>query len=161
MLSSGSRSPATVQSRRVTGFVVVLMAVFAIIASATAQVPDEAVISRTATRFKQQLKAAGINGVGRDVQKCYDDAGYDAPDAQKIRECMLYDAGAFRLEKGMQGAFAMRGESLGQTKYFTDRAYGMRLEFYGVRAFGKENTDALASLYLVRPSVEVMNRAVK
>jgi hypothetical protein len=37
----------------------------------------------------------------------------------------------------------------------------MRLEFYGVRAFGKENTDALASLYLVRPSVEVMNRAVK
>jgi hypothetical protein len=34
------------------------------------------------------LKAEGMNGVGRDVQKCYDEAG-DA--AMKIKECMLYE----------------------------------------------------------------------
>jgi hypothetical protein len=135
-----------------------LLSFMAPIASAVAQTPDEATISHTAKRLKERLKAEGMNGVGRDVQKCYDEAG-DA--AMKIKECMLYDGASFRLDKGMQGALAMRGESLGQTRYFADQAYGMRLNFYGTRAFGMEDTDALASLYLVRPSAEVMRRAVK
>jgi hypothetical protein len=136
---------------------VLLVSFMAPVASAVAQTPDEATIWRAATRLREQLRAVGMNGVGRDVQKCYDDAGQAA---LKIRECMLYDGAAFRLDKGMQGAMAMRGESLGQTRYFADQAYGMRLSFYGTRAFGVQDTDALASLYLVRPSAEVMRRAV-
>jgi hypothetical protein len=124
-----------------------------------AQLPDDATISLVVERFKHTLQENGINSVGQDVQNCYDDAGLTEDSSGKIKKCMLYDAAAYRLDKGMRGAMAMRGENLSAAKYFTDKAFNLRLEFYGKHAFG--GSGKAANQYLVKPSLQIMNRAVE
>ncbi len=127
--------------------------------AAVAQMPDNVLVNRVSARLKNQLHNGGIIGVGRDVQRCYDDAGTSKSAAPKIRECMLYDAAAYRLDKGMQAAFTMRGMDSSDHKYFSDKPFNMRLIFYGGIAFS--GNDADANRYLVTPSFDVMTRAVQ
>lgn len=116
--------------------------------------PDKATMDRVTGRFKQELKAEGAFGVGRGVQQCYDTT---RERVSQIRECMLYDAAAFRLNQGMQAQFTMRGYDVPVgPPYFTEKAYGLRLGYYGQIAFNLD--DAATSAYIVQPSLEIVRR---
>src|ERR1700759_4360486 len=70
-------------------------------------VPDADIIRILTNRFKHILHDSGINGVGRDVQTCYDVAWLKKTDPAPLRKCMLYDAAAYRLDTGMHYAMSM------------------------------------------------------
>jgi hypothetical protein len=92
-------------------------------------VPDEATKSLLTARFKRGLDIAGIMGVGKDVQACYDDAYLPKTNAAKLSKCMLYDSAAYRMDKGMHGVMAMRGETFDQVRYFADAPVCAASEF--------------------------------
>jgi hypothetical protein len=122
-------------------------------------VPDEATKSLLTARFKRGLDIAGIMGVGKDVQACYDDAYLPKTNAAKLSKCMLYDSAAYRMDKGMHGVMAMRGETFDQARYFADAPFALRLSFYGKSAFG--GSDDRANRFLVASSLEVMKRVAR
>jgi hypothetical protein len=106
-------------------------------------VPDEATKSLLTARFKRGLDIAGIMGVGKDVQACYDDAYLPKTNAAKLSKCMLYDSAAYRMDKGMHGVMAMRGETFDQARYFADAPFALRLN----RHLADRTTGPIASLW--------------
>lgn len=124
--------------------------------SGTAQagdLPTSETVSMLAKRLSTQLNDGGIIGVGEDVQKCYDVADADQTMRQVLlRQCVLYDSAAYRFDRSMHNAFEMHGHPINQTPYFTERAFGLRLSYYGHKAF---SSDAAAHRYLTRPSAQI------
>jgi hypothetical protein len=57
---------------------------------------DPTAVDRITKRFNTALQGGGITKVAEDIQACFDDAGRRAA---VIKDCMLYDMAAARLDK--------------------------------------------------------------
>lgn len=94
--------------------------------------PSEAAINRIAKRFRTTLDKFGINGVGRDVLKCYDD---NLDNSNLLKECVVYDTAALMVDRVMMRIFIARGVDAKPAVLFTDQTYTARQNTYGKMAF--------------------------
>lgn len=112
--------------------VALLLALAASHARADTFQPNEALVDRVAQRFRAALSQSGINGVGRDVLKCYDD---NLDDKSRLKECVVYDVAALIVDRTMLQIFVARGVDAAPAALFTDRVFAARHDTYGKVAF--------------------------
>jgi hypothetical protein len=116
--------------------IVAAAATAALLTSATSYAatftPAQADIDRIGKRFSAVLSDSGINGVGRDILKCYADA-HDHRKAMQL--CVVYDLSALKVDRTMALYFAGAGEHPQPAKMFTNEAFDARMTLYGQMAF--------------------------
>lgn len=94
--------------------------------------PSEATINRIAQRFRAILDVSGINGVGKDVLRCYND---NLNNSNLLKECVVYDAAALIVDRTMLEIFIGQGVDAKPAALFTERVFTARQNTYGRAAF--------------------------
>lgn len=105
-------------------------------------------VDRTATEFDQELKAHGINGVGQQVDSCYNSAqeNIDKWNIPVLRQCVLYDWAAYQFNQSMMRVFTMKGVDAHSIRYFMDEPFELRSKFYVPIAYGDISNNTLKGL---------------